>query len=464
VSAYALQPELSDVAAAAAARHAGELPEPDRRLLAALLQMLEGEIPLAEQQYREFLRAYPEDAEAWIGLGFIQLILNPWRGRPLSEARASLERAITLQPQYRNALMPLAYVAATEQRFAEYGELIRRVGPDQDFWPVLRALEVFATGSNEEKAAMLAELRETPDVLLYQAARFVALKTNDRAGAVQIARHLTESSRPVEIRATGHVILANLALAQGRRAAAEAELESVERLDPEMALEQRALMALLPFVAVSPERLRAVRAAVARWDPANNAQSAGPRSPFPPHHAVRPQIREYLLGMLSVRLGDDAAALRSITALDARTEGGSVDPLAQDLARYVRAYRAEEQGRLADALALLGSGEFKRPFRYLNFQSPFYANFLERYRHGELLMETGRLEEALPWLAMVAEASPEGLVYSAPSHRLQAMIYERLGEREEAAAHYQRFLELWQDCDPELQEMVLEVRQSLGGG
>jgi hypothetical protein len=36
-----------------------------------------------------------------------------------------------------------------------------------------------------------------------------------------------------------------------------------------------------------------------------------------------------------------------------------------------------------------------------------------------------------------------------------------LGEREKAADHYSRFIELWKNCDPDLRPLVEEARTRL---
>ncbi len=81
-----------------------------------------------------------------------------------------------------------------------------------------------------------------------------------------------------------------------------------------------------------------------------------------------------------------------------------------------------------------------------------------RYLRAELLYQEGRLEEALRWYASLAEVS-EFLL--GPSYLRRAEIYEQLGETENAITYYTRFLDLWQDADPELQPQVEQARQRL---
>ena len=49
----------------------------------------------------------------------------------------------------------------------------------------------------------------------------------------------------------------------------------------------------------------------------------------------------------------------------------------------------------------------------------------------------------------------------APAHKRLGELYEQRGDRARARVHYERFVELWKDCDPELRPAVLEVRQRL---
>ena len=50
---------------------------------------------------------------------------------------------------------------------------------------------------------------------------------------------------------------------------------------------------------------------------------------------------------------------------------------------------------------------------------------------------------------------------TAPAHLRLAEIYERRGERQKAIEHYSQFIELWKNCDPELQPMVQQARSAL---
>ena len=71
------------------------------------------------------------------------------------------------------------------------------------------------------------------------------------------------------------------------------------------------------------------------------------------------------------------------------------------------------------------------------------------------------MPKALGWLRSIAERAAYELVYLAPAHLRQAEIYDRRGDRDTAAEHYRKFIDLWRDADPELQPVVNKARERL---
>ncbi len=122
-------------------------------------------------------------------------------------------------------------------------------------------------------------------------------------------------------------------------------------------------------------------------------------------------------------------------------------------------------GRVEEALATLEQAPLEVPYRS---NSIVRARTEERYLRGELLNATGRPAEALGWYPsagdlgdLLGSGSRFDLAYLAPSQLRRAEIYERLGDHENALLHYNRFIELWKDADPELQPRVEAARRRL---
>jgi hypothetical protein len=93
--------------------------------------------------------------------------------------------------------------------------------------------------------------------------------------------------------------------------------------------------------------------------------------------------------------------------------------------------------------------------------SPFYSQGLERYLYAGMLEGVGRPEEAARWYSSFSSNSIFDLVFLAPSHAARGRISERLGRGPEAAAEYERAIQLLRDADPQMGPLVLELEQGL---
>jgi hypothetical protein len=100
--------------------------------------------------------------------------------------------------------------------------------------------------------------------------------------------------------------------------------------------------------------------------------------------------------------------------------------------------------------------------------SSILAQVADRYFMAELLDKAGRSGDAVKAYAAVGDYSTDGLIYTPMSHLRRGDIYLRMGDRARAAQHYQRFVELWKDCDPNLRPLRAAAQKRLealrGGG
>jgi eukaryotic-like serine/threonine-protein kinase len=79
---------------------AQRLIERDRRLLAAFATLVRGKPDQAEQQYREFLEAYPDDVEARFELANLLYTYNASRGRSPAEAGEQYAQVLQVDPKF----------------------------------------------------------------------------------------------------------------------------------------------------------------------------------------------------------------------------------------------------------------------------------------------------------------------------------------------------------------------------
>jgi DNA-binding SARP family transcriptional activator/tetratricopeptide (TPR) repeat protein len=453
-------PGLEEESIGRAMRHRARLPERYRRLIEAYEAGYRGAADEAERLYRAVLRTHPDDAVAWSRLAEVQIHYNPMRGRSLAESRSAFERAVALDPTNAEALWHLAQLSTTERRSAALDSLLPQLSGGE-YGALWRLIGALLRDDSLGTARIRAELEGAPDEQLYEAAWRVPLFTREFGEGVRLAALLTGGGRSDRWRAAGQILTAHAELARGRVRAADRALRAAERLDRPVALPYRGLFAALPFLPAAAGELRSLRRELESWD------AAAPLSPpvehplLDLHESVRPELRLYLLGLLSVRLDEREAARAYAAALERRESSGKVHGLARDLALGIEARNALREGRAAEALAALERARLAPPATAVSF-SPFHSQALERFTRAELLRLLGRDEEALQWYASVAESPPFGYLYLAPGHLRQGEIHERLGNRQQAAQHYALFVELWQECDPELQPLVVEARARLG--
>jgi tetratricopeptide (TPR) repeat protein len=171
-------------------------------------------------------------------------------------------------------------------------------------------------------------------------------------------------------------------------------------------------------------------------------------------------LRIYLLGLLSVRLGEDERALEHADELERMTGSSYVTNLTHDLACGLRAQVTWKEGNPSEALEQFEQARLKSPDRY-SLYSPFYKELLERYLRAELLHELDREDEALRWTDSFGVGWGIDFVFFAPLNRRRAVYYEQKGQLEQAAKHYTKFIEFWKDCDEKLRPLVDEAKAKL---
>jgi tetratricopeptide (TPR) repeat protein len=326
----------------------------------------------------------------------------------------------------------------------------------------MRILLTFVRGDSAARAAIMEDARAADSRQSQIGARYVATFLNDISAAKSLAELDLAPRRRPPIRADAQLLLAWLELARGRWTAAKAAFGQAERMEgAPPVLVQRALAATLPFLAVPRSDLDSLRREVELWNPRGevSAPGAGLASQLNPH------LRLYLLGLLSSRLGDYEGALRMAKDVERAEAPGQAPAVIRALALTIRADVALQDQRAAEAGQALEGIQGEVPLELVSV--PVYGNIREftqehaRYLRVFVLRAQQKHREALQWIETSFQGSPSEIVYAAPGHLERAEIHERLGEREKAVGHYNRFLALWRDCDPELRPVLERAKSEL---
>jgi eukaryotic-like serine/threonine-protein kinase len=454
--------DLMRPAAEAALRLADRLPSRDRQLLEAFLAWQRGDAADAERRYGSVLDIYPDDVEARFQLAEVLFHYNPFRGRPTTDSRDAWERLLDLAPDNRFAVVHLARLDAFEGAHASLEgrwRRIRELDPDDDPRVVeIAALRALATGDTVGQRQAAERIRRLDGEELMQMVSYLAGFSQNLAGVRRIATTMTEPARSPTTRLVGHYELGYLDAARGRWRDARRELDGAARIDRQAASLHAALLACLPGMAGSTAELTELRTRLERLGDTASPDFLGANTGFA---TLYPVAREYLLGLLSVRLGDHAAARRHAALLDSVTAPDWLAASAREMAHGVRARVALEKGDAEGALRELEQVRMEHTPYNVARNSPFRGRGAERFLRAEVLQRLGRDDEALHWYASLGATSYQETIYLAPAHLRRAQIHERRGELERAREHYRRFVDLWNDADPELQPEVNRARLAM---
>lgn len=402
---WASQFDTARAAVQRSLRHAQRLSNHDRDLLIAFNSAVRGRHDEAEAAYRRITSDYPDDVEAWYRYGEVLYHYNPVRGRSVFESRPIFERAVHGAPDVEPMVLHLMELALYEHDYNRFDELAKSI--DRSKAAALRrvAIRDYESGDEARRAEIERTLATAKDGDVLFVATGLAQFAHDLVGAERVATILTDRRRAPHVRGTAFLAIAQYNVTQGNWTKTRAALQALRAINPAYALEHEALWASLPFFNQPDSTLQRLRAELQAWHPAASDSVHQANVYLAAHNGVHGVFREYLIGVLSARLHDDATANQSAKALDAWRDT-THRSLTQRLATAVRAHVAFNHKDYQAALDQLTRIRVDADLD-LVYNSVFWNGAYERYLRAESLRALRRGADAKTWYESLNEGRNE---------------------------------------------------------
>lgn len=374
---------LSQYAAARASALETSLPLRLQHVVRSYRALRFGAPAEAERGFRQIVRDYPSDVEAWMLLGETLFENYPLYGRDPEEAAEAFRQVMTLDPRHREITVYLMELAARAERHAQLDTLFSMY-----FSPNSAGEQ---PGIRETFLALHARrVRGTSHAFVDPASAHIALRrvgthAIDREAAYALASGLTRPSTPSALQLDGWLALASLHAAEGRPVDAESAWREAQRLDRSTTLLHRAMTLSAPASPFSADSLRALRR---QLDTMTLVDATGSLAAD-----ELTSLQSYLAGLLGARLRDTVGVQQAQTRLAAaRPSNRFARPLREALEAQVRVARRD----FAGALVALEASDIALPAP-LRRRVPALAQYAERRLRAEVLAALGRPAESRRW-------------------------------------------------------------------
>jgi len=353
----------------------------------------------AERILQQVIVDYPTAVEAWMLLGETRFHQNPYYGRSMDEARDAFRRVMGLDPRNREVNVYLMDLAARADRLGELDTLFRMYfSPNsageqpgiRQTYIALHGRRVSAADSPDPAAN-----RITDPVAARIALQRVQSDPRDLPAARAYAMVLSSSAAEPTLRLEGLLALATLDARDARATSTLRWWQAADAIDVFATDMHRALLAIAPSADADSSRLIPLRRALSA-QPRVGSNTGEPLS-----DVEHDNLRQYVIGLLSVRLRDDAAVGSARRTLARAPRSSRV---AAALEAALRGHQALAAREYEKAVRAFEEGVTNVPIGARR-QYPALEQHADRLAHADALRAMGRREEAARWYRSLLEGS-----------------------------------------------------------
>lgn len=441
-----------------ASRHSGRLSDRDRSSIAFLQAIVEGDNGHALEIADQIVREFPDDVWGWTQVATLWIQWANQLGRSALERWDAFARLLQLDPEnatnYQQMLCS-AYLRGNLAEIDHYIARFRQLSPNHEYGWMVLAPRAFITGDPADQRTVLQEGRLADDENLHNGIANSMMLAKNLTDVIPLMRIAVGADRSPEMHASGYLLLGLQEMSRGRWRAAMTELDTLDLLHPGYKFILQSLYSPVYFEAAAAAQ------PLVRYTelPQSGAGGLQQRSQgvvvFADASNLYGQIKEYSLGLAAFYYGDSLQAEAAAARLLADMPPEEARSLVRIWAATLRALVARSKQRCPEALDLLEKERVIMTFPL--FWTPVYSTAFSRYLRATLLEELGRDDEALAWLASIAEGYHYDLPFRAPAALHMARIHDRSGRKIAAIREYERFLALYRECDPEFAPLRAEA-------
>jgi tetratricopeptide (TPR) repeat protein len=436
-----------------ALRHPERLALEERVRGQSYLLRLQGKPREAIQVLRDAARDHPDDAAIWRHLGAALYHRGPLLGLSPQQSADAYQKQVDLDPTGLEPISALTELAVLRGEHAVALKLAQRrlslEEHDQGGLMRFRLARTWAAGDTADHEQLMAQLKaQAKEMAPFETIVIIdalELQMDGSADAAALAALLPQTERTdltLQL-LPGFTPVAHTELMAGHiRGARRTMAEAIARHPAGYTAFYLPWIDTLELVHANPAQLEASRAAAASLDVTAEPDWA-------------PE-KQFLLGLLALRAHDLEAAESGVQALRSLPEIPRSSIVA-DLALSLQARILAARGDFKTALAVIDQEKVEIPERYLRF----YGRARENFFRASLLVALGRAREALPLYEALAVIDLVDPVFYPAGQLYKARIHESLGETERAIFHYERFVAMWKECDPEEQPEVAIAQERL---
>lgn len=340
------------------------------------------------------------------------------------------------------------YLAVREADFDRAVTITQQLQPDASTLPPHTFMRDYIAADASTRDAMISRLARTGDPIVGEVSYLLRQALADHDAADRLLFSLPLETRRDSIGRSRD--LASSLAARGRMREAWPQFQQLAALHPDQGRWAMMLCVQLAIFEIAPADLTRLLALV---ESADSASANVPSDPYDWDHLL-PHMRLYHLAFINLRLGNLAEVRRLIDRLTALPTPEPRQRGVHALVESLQVRLLMEEGRWSEAL---------RRHEAISLAVPLDMGEIhpERFIRAELLLRAGRANEALRWLDHLDGFFGGGAVYilDAPRALRRAQAYELLDRPEDALVWYGRFMELWQNADPEYAPLVRTARE-----